>query len=119
MVTLVQEGWHAGTWHGVLHGAEDDPGIHVVHRGELLENISVMPEGEGVHRISVPVPVELLDDGMHTFLIRLEDGTVAGHFNIATTSPDQSDMQAELAALRAELDLLRRAFRRHCMETLS
>jgi hypothetical protein len=65
------------------------------------------------------VPVELLSEGVQTFLIR---NTMTGekllHFTVITGVAMEDDLRAEVDLLRAELDMLKRAFRRHCLETM-
>jgi hypothetical protein len=47
-----------------------------------------------------------------------ETGETLAHFTIITGVPMEDDLRAEVDLLRAELDMLKRAFRRHCVETL-
>jgi hypothetical protein len=51
------------------------------------------------------------------FLLRLGAGSF-GAFAIVTGEPLDDDIRAELDLLRAELEMLKRAFRRHCLETM-
>lgn len=116
MTMLIREGIQAGVWRGILTCPEP-PDIEVLHGGQALENVSVAALSSGRHAIEVPIPVELLEDGVQTFVIReLQEGTTLGHFSIATGGATEDDLRAEIDLLRAELDLLKRAFRRHCLE---
>jgi hypothetical protein len=64
--------------------------------------------------LRVPVPPDRLDDGVQTFLIRAADsGETLAHLTIVAGAPLEADLRAEIDLLRAELDLLKRAFRRH------
>jgi len=45
-------------------------------------------------------------------------GDKLGHFTIITGVAMEDDIRAEMDLLRAELDMLKRAFRRHCLETM-
>ena len=45
-------------------------------------------------------------------------GTKLGHFSIIAGEALGEDLHAEVELLRAELDMLKRAFRRHCLETM-
>ena len=70
--------------------------------------------------VRVPVPPDLLSEGVQTFLIRRKGGPeepVLTHFTIITGVAMEDDLRAEFDLLRAELDMLKRAFRRHCLET--
>ena len=55
---------------------------------------------------------------VQTFLIRSKPtGETLAHFTVITGVAMEDDMRAEVDLLRAELDMLKRAFRRHCVET--
>lgn len=45
------------------------------------------------------------------------DGTQLGHFTLITGVALGDDIRVEMELLRAELDMLKRAIRRHCVET--
>ncbi len=111
-----------GVWEGVLTGSVEGgglPSVKVTHLGRGLEGVEVtpLPEDRG-WLLRVPVPVHTLADGMQTFLI--VDATSEerlGDFAISAGEALGEDYRAELDLLRAELDMLKRAFRRHCVET--
>jgi hypothetical protein len=76
-------------------------------------------ETAGEWLVRVPVPLDLLSEGVQTFLIRdAETGQKLSHFTVITGVAMEDDLRAEVDLLRAELDMLKRAFRRHCLETL-
>lgn len=106
----------AGVWEGVLR-APAAPRVEVVHGKTVLPGLT-LTEVAGGWAVRVPVPAELLSDGVQTFLVR-EPGSsaVLGHFTIIAGVAMEDDIRAELDLLRAELDMLKRAFRRHCVET--
>jgi len=69
--------------------------------------------------VRVPVPPERIADGVQTFVIRdRRTGEVLDSFAVLAGDALSYDIRAEMALLREELDLLKRAFRRHCLETL-
>lgn len=111
----------AGVWEGVLTGAETKPALEVVLLQRALPGVMVepLPERPGDWLVRVPVPPEALNEGVQTFLIR-EVGQVQAlaHFTIITGVAMEDDMRAEVDLLRQELDMLKRAFRRHCVETM-
>ena len=77
-----------------------------------------VPEREGDWLVRVPIPIEVLSEGVQTFLIRnLATGEKLQHFSVITGVAMEDDLRAEVDLLRAELDMLKRAFRRHCIET--
>ncbi|MBV7408344.1 hypothetical protein [Maritimibacter sp. DP1N21-5] len=110
---------HAGTWEGVLTGAETPPDIEVTHHGLVVDGATLRgdPEVEGQFRVSVPIPLELLSEGVQTFIISQKDGDRLASFTIVMGQPLDEDFRAEMELIRAELDMLKRAFRRHCVET--
>lgn len=104
-----------GRWEAIWDGA-DDARIAVLHQGEELPGLTFEATGDGKWRLSLPIPAELLSDGVQSFVIREGRDTV-GKFSIVTGAPLEDDLRAEIELLRAELDLLKKAFRRHCVET--
>ncbi len=107
----------AGRWEGVLEGAGDQaPDIRVTHLGQAIDGVAVVPEAPG-WRISVPIPVEVLSDGVQSFVVQDGAGARLASFTIVTGVPLEDDLRAEIDLLRAELDLLKAAFRRHCAQT--
>ncbi|MBZ4023661.1 hypothetical protein CKO11_14505 [Rhodobacter sp. TJ_12] len=105
----------AGHWEGIWAGAEA-PDLQVVHLEKDLPDLSVAQTEPGKWALRLPIPAELLSDGVQTFLIR-KDGETLTHFTLVTGEPLEEDLRAEIDLLRAELDMLKRAFRRHCVET--
>lgn len=111
----------AGVWEGVLSGAAAKPQLEVLHLEIPLAGVEVaeLAERPGNWAVRVPVPAELLSEGVQTFLIRdKSDGAHLAHFTVITGVAMEDDMRAEVDLIRAELDMLKRAFRRHCIETL-
>lgn len=118
--TLTKTRLRAGIWEGVINGPQETPEVIVVHLEKMLAGVSVtaLPNQSGEFLLSVPIPANLLNDGVQTFVI-IEKNTedTLGSFAIIAGSPLDQDLRAEVNLLRAELDLLKRAFRRHCVET--
>ncbi len=119
-VTLTQTRIRAGVWEGILTGAGAQvPKLEVLHLERPLTGVQVapVPGREGDYSVKVPIPAEVLSEGVQTFLIRQGAETLA-HFTIITGVAMEDDVRAEIDLLRAELDMLKRAFRRHCLETM-
>jgi hypothetical protein len=113
----------AGVWQGHLTfgGAPDRPSIAAFHREEELEGLTLdpIPEAEGHWVVRLPIPAHILSDGVQTIVIRdLSADAPLATVSIVAGEPLEEDFRAELELLRAELDMLKRAFRRHCLETL-
>ncbi|MFO8127860.1 hypothetical protein [Yoonia sp.] len=109
----------AGVWHGDLVDAGDDlPELHATHLGTALDNVTcVRDPAHEVWRVTVPIPAALISDGVQTFVISGADGVTLDSFTLVCGEPLTDDLQAEIAVLRSELDLLQKAFRHHCSET--
>ena len=110
----------AGVWEGILSGPATAPALEVRLLEAALPGVTVtaVPERAGDWAVRVPIPAEVLNDGVQTFLIRdTADGETLAHFSIITGVAIEDDLRAEVDLLRAELDMLKRAFRRHCVET--
>ena len=108
----------AGVWEGLLTvPGGQEPALEVIHQGQALPGIEVtaLPDQPGQFGVRVPIPAELLSDGIQTFVVQDKlTGQTLGSFAIVTGEPLQPDLRAEIDLLRSELDMLKRAFRRHC-----
>lgn len=116
--TLTKTRIRAGVWEGVMSGPSETPVLEVSLLGVAIEGVTVVavPDRAGDWLVRVPIPAEVLSEGVQTFLIRSGAETLA-HFTVITGVAMEDDMRAEVDLLRAELDMLKRAFRRHCLET--
>jgi hypothetical protein len=113
----------AGVWEGVLEAKTGTaaPALEVMHLDAPLAGVSLSPDPAfpGRFAVAVPIPVELLSDGVQTFLVRdSASGATLASFAIVAGQPLDHDLRAEIDLLRAELDMLKKAFRRHCRETM-
>lgn len=118
---LVQTRIAAGVWEGVLSGAAGEtPVIEALHAGRAVEGVTVqpIPGKAGQFAVLVPIPTSTLNEGVQTFVLRLGEAKLA-QFTLVAGQPLDEDIRAEVSLLRAELELLKRAFRRHCSETES
>ncbi len=105
----------AGVWEGIWAGTTA-PALQVLHMDRALPGLQLDPAEGGKWHCRLPLPPEVLSDGVQTFLVQ-EGGETVAHFSIVTGTPLEHDLRAEIDLLRAELDMLKRAFRRHCVET--
>ena len=108
-----------GVWTAVLSlptAPADPPVIDAVHRGRKLTSVKVSDAGApGCFRLSFEIPGGILNDGTEAILIvDAGEETVLGAITVGVDCPDTNELVDEVALLRAELDLLKRAFRRHC-----
>lgn len=118
---LTQTRIRAGVWEGNLTGVDVAPTLEVLHLEQVLPGLTIteVPGRAGNWLVRVPIPPEVLSEGVQSFIIREQgkDETLA-HFTVVTGVALEDDLRAEIDLLRAELDLLKRAFRRHCVETM-
>ncbi|WP_386680156.1 hypothetical protein [Loktanella sp. R86503] len=107
-----------GVWHGVLKGATSEPKLILTHKGEAVAGLSLTARDDGTWDVEAAVPVQRLADGLQTFVIS-DAGTDAVLTSFAFLAGDAlaEDIRAEMDLLRDELDMLKRAFRRHCAQT--
>ena len=109
---------HAGIWEGILTAPVDvAPELEVMHQAQAVPGVEVaaLADLSGQVSVRVPIPAELLGDGVQTFVIQDKStGQTLDSFVIVTGEPLQADIRAEMDLLRSELDMLKRAFRRHC-----
>ncbi|MGB5557020.1 MAG: hypothetical protein WBN04_03305 [Paracoccaceae bacterium] len=120
--TVTKTRIHAGIWEGVI--TADDPGsaapqIDVTHLDKPVPSFAVTKDRDkGNWNLRIAIPPELLADGVQVFVISDKaSGEKMDSFTIVTGEPLEDDIRAEVELLRAELDMLKRAFRRHCLET--
>lgn len=120
MPTLTKTRLYAGVWEGVLTAAgTETPRLRVTHLGAPIEGVEVT-EAKDVKGwlVHVPVPAEVMSDGVQTFVIDDEEtGETLNSFALLFGEVLAEDIRAEMGLLREELDLLKSAFRRHCVET--
>lgn len=113
---------------GIYEGVYSDPKgtvaaplLELSFLGEVFGEVFTDPiEGEeSTWLIRCKIPAETLSDGIQTFLIcKMGEDAVLDSFSIVMGEPLADDLRAEISLLREELDMLKRAFRRHCVETM-
>lgn len=114
----------AGVWHGRMvreDGADGPaPTLSAWYLEKQLDGPVVAPssDGTGLWDVQLSIPSEILADGVQTILIRDDaSGETLADVTLIAGAPIDQDIRAEMELLRAELDMLKRAFRRHCVET--
>jgi len=120
-LVLTKTKMRQGIWEGKLTGAVGDatPKLNVTHQGNTVLDVTVdaIEAGDG-HRVQIPIPTDAIADGLQTILI--EDAVTEkklGSISLIAGEALGDDLRVEVDLLRAELDMLKRAFRRHCLET--
>ena len=110
-----------GLWEGIVTrvppGAE--PRIEVTHENAPVPDVALTPDAQADHwLLSIPIPPEAIADGVQTLLIHdMDADQTIGHVTLLSGDDIDDDLRGEVALLRAELDLLKRVVRRHCIQT--
>lgn len=112
-----------GVWEGRISGAGDagaQPDIRVTYLDAPVETLKLTQARDpGVWDLAIEIPKHAIGDGVQTFLIiDGSDDTKLGDVTLIAGEAVADDLRAEVELLRAELDMLKRAFRRHCLETM-
>ena len=122
-MTLTRMRLAEGVWEGLLSARDASaPRLLLRHKDELVGEPETVEAGEGPGGtanwlVRFRVPVDRLSDGVQTFVI--EDATTGdalAHETVVAGEVLDEDIRAEVSLLRAEIDMLKRAFRRHCSE---
>lgn len=123
-LTLTKTRLQAGIWEGVMtwSGSENmQPELVALHLDQPISGINIKEDPAGNEwKVQIPVPIEAVSDGVHTIaVIDKASGDLLTSFTLIAGEPLSDDIRTETALLRAELDMLKRAFRRHCLETMT
>ena len=119
-LTLTKTKLKQGVWQGIITGmGEEPPLIEVTHESKVVGDIILTHNESADHwTLSVPIPRDAISDGTHTLIIRdKQTDEKIGHITLQADDLADQNLRAEMNLMRAELDMLKRAFRRHCVET--
>lgn len=110
-------GVSAGCWTGALQADRPPAGLCVVHRGKAVARARVQDAGPGVWSVAADLPGAVIDRGAHGLLLvagdpDAPDAQVLARLTLVAGVVAGDELLAEVAQLRAELDLLKREFRR-------
>lgn len=120
-MTFESHGVAAGCWIGVLASDVPPAGLVVLHRGQVVARAVLRDAGPGAWSVAANLPAAVIDTGLHALLLVVGDGDgnpagpapqVLSSLTLIAGSVAGDDLLAEVAQLRAELDLLKREFRR-------
>ncbi len=118
-MTLTKTRLTGGVWEGVLKGAgAQTPTLQVTLQGDPVTGLTLEHDGDAdAWHVKLPIPATLISDGVQTFVIRDAQGQVLASIALLAGDALAEDIRAELDLLRAEVDMLKTAFRRHCNDT--
>lgn len=113
----------AGIWEGFVDfagsGAPTQPALECWHEDERLDGLSYAadPDVEGRWTLRIAIPPHALRDGVQVFQITdTSTEEILSRFTILTDELFDDGLREEVALLRAELDMLKRAVRRLSLE---
>lgn len=108
-----------GRYEGLFNGRAD-AGIEAVHEDQVVAAAGLMPDDRapGRFRVTLDLPATVIAEGVQVIALRSTmSGAVLDRITLMSGAPLDEDIRAEVALLRDELEMLKRAFRRHCAET--
>ncbi len=110
-----------GVWQGIItEFGDDEPQIEVTHQKDQVEGVILTHNPDANHwLLSFPIPTSAIAEGVQTLIIndKMANEKI-GHVTLMAGEVLGDDIRAEMDLLRAELDMLKQAFRRHCLETM-
>ena len=107
-ITRLRAGMFTGRLTVAGGGAAPEVALHL--RGERLATATLTPSGNGAYALTAVLPAEAIGDGVAVIEFRIGDETLA-RYPISAGEALATDLTAEVASLRAELDQLKKAFR--------
>lgn len=110
-------GLSAGCWSGAVQAEAPPPDLWLVHRGKAVAQAAVGSAGPGLWSVAVDLPGTVIDRGAHGLLLVAGDpdrpgSPVLARLTLVAGSVAGEELLAEVAQLRAELDLVKRELRR-------
>ena len=110
-------GVSGGCWTGALQADSQPAGLCVVQRGKVVAQARLRDAGPGLWSVAADLPGAVIDRGAHGLLLVAGDpdqpgSVVLARLTLVAGAVAGDELLAEVAQLRAELDLLKREFRR-------
>ena len=109
----------SGRYEGLMT-APEATGIEAVLEGRVIAVATITPcsDRPDALRVVLDLPADVIGDGVQVIALRSTlSGTVLDRITLTAGAPLEEDIRAELALLRDELEMLKKAFRLHCAET--
>lgn len=115
--TLIESRICDGIWTGLIEGVQARPSLELALADRVAVPVEVVRQGSAWSARAV-LPVEAMSEGLQVLAIHDRDaGAAIGQIVLQVGEAHVDDMRAEVALLRAEMDMLKRAFRRHCLDS--
>ncbi|RJL07534.1 hypothetical protein D3P06_00230 [Paracoccus aestuarii] len=120
-------GLRGGIWRGRITGLAAAPGrVVLIHHGEVLSQARLAADGDDAWLVEVDLPGQVLTEGLQTLLLKADDaegeegsrpeGVLLARISVMAGRVLDDDLASEIAALRAELELVKRELRRFAAE---
>ena len=120
---ITQIKFSQGVWQGLISGAAPGtdhlPKFDVTLHEEPVDTVQVIrtQDTDELH-LQITIPPSAVGSGVHSFVITEHQSLdVLARFTLIGGDLAEQDLRAEIDILKAELELLKRACRRHCVET--
>ena len=117
--TLTRVRLQGGRYEGLFTGAGDTV-LEALHEGKIVAVAQLAPDetAQGRFRVALDLPPSVIGEGVQVITLRsAASGAALDRITLMAGAPLDEDIRAEVALLRDELEMLKRAFRRHCSET--
>lgn len=117
--TLTRVRLQGGRYEGLYSGSPE-AGLEALHEGEVIAKATFLPDdsASGRLRVVLDLPSAIIGEGFQVVALRsTHSGEVLDRITVMAGAPLDEDIRAEVALLRDELEMLKRAFRRHASET--
>jgi hypothetical protein len=117
--TLTPVRLQGGRYEGVYSGAPG-AGLEAIHEGRVVAVARLSPDeaAPGRFRVAVDLPPEVIGEGVQVITLHSTlSGAALDRITLMSGAPLDEDIRAEVALLRDELEMLKRAFRLHVAET--
>lgn len=102
-----------GVWMGALVGvgAKDQPPQLFVEQDDVQLDIVELERVDNVWHLQFPIPLQMVHEGANVAFVKTGEGDVLASFTVIADDISESDLRSEVALLRGELDMLKKAFR--------
>lgn len=121
MLRFESHGVKGGLWRGQLTGDARPARVVLTHHADIIATAQ-LTEAENGWRVELPVPAAAISDGVQTLVLVADNGdadeptrpdsVILSRLPLLAGRPLDEDLLAEIAALRAELELVKRELRR-------
>lgn len=122
-LTLTRRRIRAGLYEGILTTRarlKGEPVVELHLPDSSLGEVTLAPAKEARKSwdVQAQIPSLSINEGIQTYILKdAASGATLDSFAVVTGEPLDDDLRTEFALLRAELDMLKRAFRAHVNET--